>query len=279
LTYHSNEQNLGFDGNLRKLFELASGAYCLFMGDDDVLCAGALVKVQAAVAHDNVGVVLRSWQSVDKTTGEVIELHRYYPGDRLLPAGTSAIVSFFRKCVFLSGIVIHRESALRFATDRFDGTLLYQLWLVGRILAEKNGYYIADILAVRRVGGEHFFGSAEAEKGKFEPRRTTPRHSLTFVAGLFGIADYLDHEVGVGAQEIRAELAAYSFPLLAMHARHLSRREFRDYANSLADLGLGASRLFWSYYWLLSIFGTNFSERAIRLAKRVLGSTPVLVRS
>ena len=279
IAYFSNERNLGFDGNLRVLFERASGAYCLFMGDDDTMCNGALAKVQAAVAHPNIGVVLRSWQSVDKATGDSIELHRYYPSDRLFESGPSTIVSFFRKCVFLSGIVVHRETALRYATDRFDGTLLYQLWLVGRILAEKNGYYIADILAVRRVGGEHFFGSADAEQDRFEPKTTTPQHSLNFVAGLLGIADVLDEEVGVGAREIRREWAAYSFPLLSMHASHLSRREFRAYADELARLGLGESRLFWGYYWLLSLFGAGLSERAIRLAKRLLGSTPVLVRS
>ena len=279
VAYFSNERNLGFDANLRILFERASGAYCLFMGDDDVLCSGALSEVRAAVAHPNIGVVLRSWQSVDKATGQSIELHRYYPDDCLFVAGRSTILSFFRKSVFLSGLVIHRESALRFATERFDGTLLYQLWLVGKILAEKNGYYIADILSLRRAGGEHFFGSAEAEKGRFEPKKTTPRHSLTFVEGLLGIADALDEEGGRVAQEIRRELAAYSFPLLSMHAEHLSHREFRAYANDLARLGLGKSRLFWSYYCLLSIMGTGMSERAIRLAKRLLGSTPILVRT
>lgn len=278
VAYFANERNLGFDGNLRVLVERASGDYCLYMGDDDVLCHGALAKVQAAVAYANVGVVLRAWQSVDKTTGHSIELHRYYPDDRLFEQGPSTIVSFFRKCVFLSGIVVHRETALRFATDRFDGTLLYQLWLVGRILAERNGFYIADILSLRRSGGEHFFGSADAEKDRFEPKRTTPRHSLNFVVGLLAIADVLENEVGVDARAIRREWAAYSFPLLSMHANHLSRREFRAYADELARLGFGESRLFWGYYWLLSILGTSLSERAIRLTKRLLGSTPVLVR-
>jgi abequosyltransferase len=277
VAYFSNEHNLGFDGNLRALVARASGDYCLFMGDDDLLCPGALATLQAAVVHENVGVVLRSWKSVDKATGDLIELHRYYPGDCLFQSGRSAIISFFRKSVFISGLLIHRESALRYATDRFDGTLLYQLWLVGRILAEKNGFYIADTLAVRRVGGDHFFGSADAEKGRFEPKTTTPQHSLTFIAGLLRIADALGAEVGAGAQEIRSELAAYSFPLLSMHAHHLSRREFRAYADALARLGLGKSRLFWIYYCILSTLGTNLSERGVRFLKRILGSTPVLV--
>ena len=34
--------NLGYDGNLRYLIDHADGRYCVFMGDDDLWCAGAL---------------------------------------------------------------------------------------------------------------------------------------------------------------------------------------------------------------------------------------------
>jgi glycosyltransferase involved in cell wall biosynthesis len=278
--FSSNASNLGFDGNLRVLLERASGAYCMFMGDDDLLCDGSLAKVEAAVAHPNVGVVLRGWQSIEKSSGRVIENHRYYPRDMLFEPGSATIVSFFRKAVFLSGVVLHRDCALKYATTRFDGRLLYQVWLTGRILGEMNGYYISDILSQRRVGGEHFFGSSKIEKGRFEPKVTTPAHSITFISGLTEIADALGDDVEPDiAAKIRHDLAAYSFPILSMHAKRLSRREFRRYADALARLGLGESWLFWVYFWLLSTAGADISERAVRLAKRVIGHTPILVRN
>ncbi len=42
IQYYENESNLGFDGNVRRLFEKADGEYCLFMGNDDLMCPKAL---------------------------------------------------------------------------------------------------------------------------------------------------------------------------------------------------------------------------------------------
>ena len=63
LRYYENSTNLGYDGNIRNLIEKATGDYCFFMGNDDLMCPGALRSVGSAVArHDNIGVVLRSYE-------------------------------------------------------------------------------------------------------------------------------------------------------------------------------------------------------------------------
>ena len=36
--YQKNEENLGYDGNMKTLIRRAKGEYCLFMGDDDLMC-------------------------------------------------------------------------------------------------------------------------------------------------------------------------------------------------------------------------------------------------
>ena len=62
IRYEQNAVNLGYDGNIRRLVELAQGRYCLFMGNDDLLCPGALTAVAGAVhAHPDTGVVVRSY--------------------------------------------------------------------------------------------------------------------------------------------------------------------------------------------------------------------------
>jgi glycosyltransferase involved in cell wall biosynthesis len=44
--------NLGYDGNLRCLIDHAEGRYCVFMGDDDLWCAGALQQLTKATDAD-----------------------------------------------------------------------------------------------------------------------------------------------------------------------------------------------------------------------------------
>ena len=46
-----NEQNLGYDRNLRRLIELAEGDYCMFMGNDDLLAPGAADLGQRLQQH------------------------------------------------------------------------------------------------------------------------------------------------------------------------------------------------------------------------------------
>src|SRR5580698_481629 len=60
--YHENETNLGYDANIRNLVERSRGEYCFFMGNDDLMCPGALKEVaDLLVRNDNIGFVLRSY--------------------------------------------------------------------------------------------------------------------------------------------------------------------------------------------------------------------------
>lgn len=51
-TYNRNETNIGAVRNILKLVQLAKGKYCMFYGDDDLMSAGALVKM-VAVTKEN----------------------------------------------------------------------------------------------------------------------------------------------------------------------------------------------------------------------------------
>jgi glycosyltransferase involved in cell wall biosynthesis len=139
ITYHENEINLGYDGNIKKLIRLARGEYVMFMGNDDLMAPGALVEVSRALeAYSNIGVVLRSYASFSTSTDKIEQEFRYFKHDAYFPPGANAIITFFRRSVFISGIVVRRNSAMEIETDRFDGTLLYQQYLVSEILKKER---------------------------------------------------------------------------------------------------------------------------------------------
>jgi glycosyltransferase involved in cell wall biosynthesis len=271
-------KNLGYDGNLRFLIDNAEGTYCVFMGDDDLWCAGAMGELRKAtdVAPD-VGVVLRAWKTVSKDSSEVQDVHRYFASDRFFPPGPETVAAFFRRAVFLSGLVINTGAARQIATGRFDGTLLYQLHLVGNLLMTMPGYYVSRVTAIRRSGGEHFFGSSANERVRFAPGQLLPEHSLNFVRGLFQIASSLESAHGPSlGRLIRSDIARYSYPLLAIQARTNTRPSFRRYASALSDLGLGKYLSFRVYRVALSLAGFRFCDALIGVLKRLLESTPVL---
>ena len=272
----ANPRNLGFDGNLRQILELSEGEFTLFMGDDDLLRPSALARVGSIIAKtENLGVLLRSYESIDYATGQRIELFRYFPEDRFFKAGPPTMRTFFRRCVSIAGFTIHTASARRFATDRFDGTLLYQLYLATRTVQERNGYFTAEILTSMRKDNRqrHFFGSAAAEKGMFAPGQLAPEHSVQFMRGMVEMARAIEADTKAGVLNgILDDLSNYSYAYLRLHAR--DRRVFGHYVRDLRSLGLACTPLFWGYVVALFAVPTPLLDLGIRVLKTVLRSTP-----
>jgi glycosyltransferase involved in cell wall biosynthesis len=157
--YHENEENLGYDANFRELIRRATGEYCFIMGNDDVVAPGALSTVADALArHPDVGVVLRTVAFFRGTPDQVFTVSRYFPDEMLFAPGADTVVTFFRRLVSMSGIVLHRGEALRHEAERFDGTLFYQLHLAAHILMHRHGLYLPQVLAFFRKDGVPEFG-------------------------------------------------------------------------------------------------------------------------
>jgi glycosyltransferase involved in cell wall biosynthesis len=277
--YHENPQTLGYDGNLRRLVELAMGDYVLFMGNDDLLAPGALRAVANAVREQrNVGVVLRSYSSFLSDPEQPVQVFRYFSEDRFFPPGPDTVVTFFRRCVFISGMVFKRSSAAVCATTRFDGTLLYQQHLVGHILAQESGVYLNRILSYHRLGGVPDFGVSASEKGLFVPKRQTPESSVQFMRGMLEIANSLDELGGlkVGRRILR-DIGNYAYPVLSIQAG-CSFGTFLSYLWQLVKLGFWRVPLFHVYALGLIILRRKNCDRLIVCIKKALGRAPLMGR-
>lgn len=277
LTYAENERNLGFDGNIRRLIALSRGDYCVFMGNDDLMNAGALAALAAGIArHPDVGVVLRSYTAFEGDPSRLGQVFRYFPDERFFKAGVDAAAVFFRRCVVICGVCIHRESAARHVMTELDGTLLYQIYLVGRVLFEKNGIALPDIVALYRNGGVPEFGNAEAEKGKFVPADRTVASSVQFMRGVLQVARAVDREHGHGFyRKVIADYANYAYPFLSIQAWR-PRVDLCRYWLALCKLGFWRYPLFHVYFLSLLVLGEKRSDAIIAAIKRKLGYTPML---
>lgn len=275
--YFENEKNLGYDANLRSLVERSMGEYCLFMGNDDLMCAGALRTVAEAVhRHPDVGVVVRSYASFDGTPDNINQTFKYFPEERFFSAGADTISTVYRRSVVIPGMVIHRDAAHKFATTEFDGTLLYQIYLVANILVEMNAVFLPQIIVLYRNGGVPDFGNAEAEQGKFIPADRTIASSLQFMRGMLDIAESVELKRNVLIyRRIVADIANYSYPILSIQAsKPISA--FVRYWWDLAKMGFGRYPLFHAYFLALLMLGAPRVDSLIAAIKRRTGHTPNL---
>jgi abequosyltransferase len=194
----------------------------------------------------------------------------------VLRAGAQAIFTAYRRSVVISGMVIHRDAAHAVATDRFDGTLLYQLYLVGMVLSTHGVVFVPEVIALRRDGTPPDFGNSEVEKGKFVPHDQTPESSLHFMRGMLDIAQYVEVTLGLKVFEaIRADIGNYAYPILSIQAKR-STSVFWGYGVSLAGLGFWRYPLFHVYFTTLLLLGADRTDRIIGGIKKNLGYTPRL---
>jgi glycosyltransferase involved in cell wall biosynthesis len=279
VSYHENERTLGYDGNLRRLVEIATGDYLLFMGNDDLLAPGALRAVATAVREvHNVGVVLRSYSSFVSDPLKSVQVFRYFAEDRIFPPGPDTVVTFFRRCVFISGMVFKRSSAAACSTDRFDGTLLYQQHLVGQILAQESGVYLNGVLSYHRLGGVPDFGASAAEKGLFVPKQQTPESSIHFMRGMLAIAKSFDDRFKSKiSHKILKDIGNYAYPILSIQAGR-SFRVFLSYLFQLIKLGFWRVPLFHIYALGLIVLGPKNCDFLIAQIKNFLGRAPLFGR-
>jgi hypothetical protein len=275
IRYHENASNLGYDGNIRQLVQLAEGQYCVFMGNDDLMCPGALQAIADVLRrHPECGVVVRTYATFDADPEVHKQVFRYFPNELVIAAGAQAIATGYRRSVVIPGMVVHRDAALAASTAQFDGTLLYQLYLVGMILATQSVVFTPQIIALRRDGTPPDFGNSEAEKGKFVPQDQTPESSIHFMRGMLDIARHVQEKTGLAVfAPIRADIGSYSYPILSIQANQ-STGEFARYGFALARLGLWRSPLFHLYFMALLILGARLTDQLIKYIKLKLGHTP-----
>lgn len=277
IRYVENQRNLGYDGNIRELVKHANGQYCIFMGNDDLLCSGALSRISDVIRRNpHCGVVVRTYATFDEDPEDLKQVFRYFPEEVSILPGRQAIITAFRRSVVIPGMVIHRDSAVNLATEDFDGSLLYQLYLVSRILANRSVVFTPQIIALRRDGVAPDFGNSEVEKGKFVPENQTPDSSLHFVKGMLRIAENAQAAMGLKIYSaIRSDIANYSYPILAIQARR-SKGVFLRYGLALARMGFWRNPLFNIYFIALLFFGPTLMDIMIVWIKSRLGYTPRL---
>lgn len=279
VTYHENEQNLGFDGNLRKLISRAQGEFVLFMGDDDLFMAGKLdLFIDFIIANRNVSYILRSYYG--RHPDGSLEQFKYLPATRRFAPGVDTCVFLFKRTVSIAGVAFKRARALDYATDRFDGTLLYQLYLVAEIALHDPTIYcdipVAIAIQSFRLDNPQF-GAASAEQGKFKPGKVTTQNSVNFTKGFFVISKYIDEKYGLDTTTlIRRDLSKYAYPFLSIQ-RKRGRREFLKYVIQLArETRLNQTWHYYFYSTALWLVGEKLCDKGIVWAKRLIGHTPRL---
>lgn len=278
VNYIENLTNLGYDANIRKLIEVASGDFVLFMGDDDRFYPGALDKfINFLENNSNFGYILRSYYG-EHLDGK-LEVFKYFKNTQKIKHSLINSAFLFKRTVSIAGVTFNRKAALDFSTNIFDGSLLYQLYLVLEISYSNDSIYcdipIAIVAQTFRLDKPQF--GASSSESKFTAGKVTPENSIAFTKGFFEISNYFDEKHNTNISElIRKDLSKYSYPILSIQRKN-GAINFLKYMIRLGrETKINNSVYYYIYGFLLLVFGEKFCDNGIIFIKKTLGFTPKL---
>ncbi len=275
IQYHEHDVNVGYDKNIRSLVDYADGMFMMFLSDDDTFIPGRLDGyIDFIRQHSDCGYFLRCYQNVG-LDGSVVEF-RYFDSDRIFEPSMETYISMFDKSVFISGFTINRDFCKPIATDRFDGSLLYQMYLLSEVCRVlPTGYYNTPVSQAIE-GGVPFFGDSDNEKALYDPDKISVKNSINFTKWNLDLIDYSAEKHNDNSNKlIRHNMSKYSYWFMSIQ-RQKGLKVFNEYVKELRKMGLGTSLYFYIYYFGLVLFGKKFCTNLILLIKKMIGRRPQL---
>ncbi len=145
--YERQKVNGRYDANLRASITLARGKFCFLLGNDDCLKSESTLDdlCQKLQSLHNVGVAISNYE--DFKTGKKFKRIKK---TELIGNGPRVAAAHFRNFSFIGGIILETQAAQRHATEKWDGSEMYQMFIGCRIIAEGAPLVGIDTVTVRK---------------------------------------------------------------------------------------------------------------------------------
>lgn len=275
VNYIENEKNCGYDKNLRSVAQSATGKWIIFMGDDDRFVQHALDGYVAFLErHEDLGYVLRRYRNRFADGSE--EDYRYDQKNVFFEPGQKTIIELYRRSLFISGFTFKRECFNDYECSDYDGSLLFQLYILAVICNKCRSCYCDILITEAYEGGIPYFGVSESEKNLYTSGSNSIEGSLRFMSNVKTLSESIDQKLEISiTNRVMDSYSKYSYGFLHEH-RGEGIKKYKEYVKGLRKLGFDRTYHFNVYYIALLVMGKKTCQKIIRAIKRVKGSTPKL---
>ena len=127
LIYHRNPKNIGYDANYRKCIELASGDYCIVIGNDDSLNTDDSLQYLADFLASSGYPELGFCNFVEDNSREKLISRANSTG--LLGSGYQTALKYYSCFSFVGGLIYKKSAFAQFNTSKHDGSIYAQMYL------------------------------------------------------------------------------------------------------------------------------------------------------
>ncbi len=221
--YAPADKNLRYDANLRRAMSMARGKYCVLFGNDDCLKdEHTLQQMHDLLSQqDDIGVLIGNFE--DWRTGEVTRRIRR---ETVYEGAPATGATHYRNLAFVSGIVVRTDAAQAIATDRWDGSEMYQMFVFCRVMASGLKLCETEASLVRKdMAGTDDFVDSYAKRERLSPcpivERTPPFTRIGRVVA-DAISPYQSPDSARGERElIFRQLYCFTYPFWIFEYRRV----------------------------------------------------------
>lgn len=259
IVYLENELNLGYDGNLRKVINVSSEPWVMLMGNDDILLPECVeTAARYIAANPQIRMISRSFLMFHNDVNKPKGVSQLSSEDQVFNSRNSSPKMMLRTCGFVGGLIVDRNWASAAATNRYDGSLYYQIYLAAIAFCQDGIGYISKTIVGSRVGNPPLFGSAVSEKDAHVPGSYTPKGRAKMWASVVQIARDVGEQTGVNLHEgVRNELKVrQSFHIFEMMAG-AGRQRLSELRSELEALGLFGHPVPYTLYLINLLLGSR----------------------
>lgn len=262
LVYVENEINLGYDGNVRKLIQLSSFKWVVLIGNDDLfLKEGLSILKEFTERNEHISMISRPFIRFNTDINKPLGLSTIDNQENIYShSNNNSPKMIFRSCGFVGGLVINRDWALPLATDKFDGSLYYQIYLACHAFCTNGIGYLKSPTVGGRTGNPPLFGSASKESEVHIPGAYSAKGRAKMWKSVLEIAEDVGKKYSFNlVDDLRAELMIrQSFHVFEMNVG-ASPKKLKELKNELKKIGL------FNHYIPKSLFLINlfFGNKAI----------------
>lgn len=271
--FNSNEKNLGYDRNLKKLQTLSSGEYIFYLSDDDIIIENTLDKLidLIEISHHKYNLIFSPFWY-----GPINDVRRKHNSSFEINSGEMSAAKYIYDSILFSGLVFKKDSVFDLDADKFKNLNYFQVYMFLHVINRYGAYYFDEMMINSISDGENAYGQVESsktnskEKNNYLADRNSIFSNLQFNKGLFTVIKMFDKDNNTSIfEKFSKEYSLRSFGGLC-RARRYGIKIYKKYWKEMHELDINYSIVVNIYYVFLFILGANLGERLFSIPRIIL---------
>ncbi len=148
IVYHRFNENVGYDRNLRKSLELATGDYCFILGNDDTLNKNEDIQYLVDYLNANNLPDIGFCNSIDFVDSSDKSIRAKIT--TIIGTGPEVALKYYSSFSFVAGIIIKKSTFDKFNTSAYDKSIYVQIYLAVMIILNGGIFFTLSDLYIQK---------------------------------------------------------------------------------------------------------------------------------